>query len=61
MLADFNYELKHIAGTKNWADPLSRRPDHDDGKGDNENMIALPDEVFVRTLALTAFDQQIVE
>jgi hypothetical protein len=61
MLADFNYKLKHIAGTKNWADPLSRRPDHNDGKGDNENMIALPNEVFVRTLALTAFDQQIVK
>jgi hypothetical protein len=61
MLADFNYELKHIAGTRNWADPLSRRPDHDDGKGDNEDMIALPDEVFVRTLSLSAFDQRIVE
>jgi hypothetical protein len=23
-LADFDYELKHIVGTKNWADPLSR-------------------------------------
>ena len=25
VLADFDYELHHIKGTKNWADPLSRR------------------------------------
>jgi hypothetical protein len=58
-LEDFDYELRHIAGTKNWADPLSRRPDHDDGKGDNEDMVALPDKAFVRIIDLTILDQQI--
>lgn len=60
-LEDFNYELRHIAGTKNWVDPLSQRPDHEDGKGDNEDMIALPDKVFARTTDLTLLDQQIEE
>jgi hypothetical protein len=59
LLANFNYELRHIAGTRNWANPLSRRPDHDDGKGDNEDVVALPNEAFVRTLNLSLLDQRI--
>src|ERR1700730_13170266 len=58
-LADFDYELRHIARTRNWADALSRRPDHDDGKGDNEKMTALPEEVFVRAATLTELDQEV--
>jgi hypothetical protein len=30
-LADFDFELVHLPGKRNQADPLSRRPDHDDG------------------------------
>lgn len=45
-LEDFNYQLKHIPGAKNRADALSRRPDHDDGMGDNEHVVALPNAVF---------------
>jgi hypothetical protein len=60
-LADFDYELKHIVGTKNWADPLSRRPNHDDGKGDNEQMIALPSEVFARVIDITSIKKQVIE
>ena len=56
VLADFDYELHHIKGTKNWADPLSRRPDHDDGKEDNEAMIALPAEVFARAASMNQVD-----
>jgi hypothetical protein len=58
-LADFDFELRHIAGTKNWADPLSRRPDHDDGKGDNEQMIALLEEVFARAVDITQIEEKV--
>jgi hypothetical protein len=58
-LADYNIELKHLPGTKNHADPLSRRPDHDDGSTDNESVTALPDELFTKVIETTAIDQQI--
>ena len=32
------------------SDALSRRPDHDDGKSDNEDIVMIPDQVFVRRL-----------
>jgi hypothetical protein len=35
ILADYNISIEHHPGTKNRADPLSRRPDHDDGSRDN--------------------------
>jgi hypothetical protein len=46
ILANFDYELHHIKGVKNWANPLSQCPDHDDGREDNDAIIALPKEVF---------------
>ena len=58
-LADFNIKLQHLPGTKNRADPLSRRPDYDDGTGDNEQVTALPDELFARVMETTALDQQV--
>ena len=58
-LADFNIELQHLPGTKNRADPLSRRPNYDDGTGDNEQVTALPNEIFARVMETTALDQQI--
>ena len=36
MLADYNIELKHLPGTKNCANPLSRWPDHNNGSNNNE-------------------------
>jgi len=58
-LADLNVKLKHLPGIKNRADPLSRRPDHDDGSGDNEQVTALPDKLFTRVIETTALDQQV--
>ena len=46
-LADYDLELKHLPGTKNRADPLSQRPDHDNRSEDNQEVTALPDELFV--------------
>ena len=58
-LADFNLELRHLPGIKNRADPLSRRPDYDDGSNDNEQVTALPDNLFTRMIETMALDQQI--
>ena len=48
ILADYNISIEHHPGTKNRADPLSRRPDHDDGSWDNLNITVLPDQLFAR-------------
>src|ERR1700682_1264598 len=60
-MAEFPLELKHIAVRKNRADPLSRRPDYDDGSKDNEEVVALPDKLFVRTIQTSGFDHMITD
>jgi len=48
-LSKYNFMLKHIAGTKNArADALSRRSNYDTGEGDNEDVIVLPHDIFIR-------------
>jgi hypothetical protein len=42
-MADFPLELWRIDGKNNRADPLLRRPDHDDSSDNNEGVVALPD------------------
>jgi ribonuclease HI len=50
-LEEYNYEIHHIAGKKNGrADALPRQPDYDTGNRDNDNILVLPDEVFVQAL-----------
>src|SRR5580698_6939211 len=58
-MADFPLELRHIAGKKNRADPLSRCPDYDDGSHDNEGTVALPETIFGRIIEATALDQMV--
>jgi len=48
-LSEYNFVLKHIARTKNArADALSRRSDYDTGEGDNEVVVILPHEIFIK-------------
>ncbi len=48
-LSEYNFILKHIAGTKNArADALSRRSDYDMGSEDNDNVVVLPEERFIK-------------
>ena len=61
ILADFNLEIRHIAGTKNWADPLSRRPDLKPEEGDNEDVVALPDAIFAKTVHITQEEDSIIK
>ena len=50
---EFDFEICHIPGKANSrADTLSRRPDYDQGMRDNENIIILPEEVFVQTVTI---------
>jgi hypothetical protein len=58
-LADFNLEIKHLLGRHNQADPLSRHPDYDDGSQDNEEVMALPDSLFIKLIESMALDKQI--
>jgi len=60
-MAEFPLELKHIAGKKNRADPLSRRPDYDDGSKDNKEVVALPESLFIKANEMEGLDQIIAK
>jgi len=60
-MAEFPLELKHIAGRKNRADPLSRRPDYDDGSKDNDEVVALPDKLFIKAIRTSGFDHMVTD
>ena len=52
-LADYDIEIHHLKGSANrQADALSRRPDFDQGEGDNEGVVVLPDALFTRLTTL---------
>jgi hypothetical protein len=47
ILSEYHFTIHHIPGNKNSrADALSRRPDYNQGKDDNENVILLPEHLF---------------
>jgi hypothetical protein len=46
-LSKYNFELKHIVGTANCADVLLQCPDYNDGSNDNEDVVALPNHLFL--------------
>jgi len=60
-MAKFPLELKHIAGKKNRADPLCRRPDYDDGSKDNEEVVALLESLFIKAIETEGLDQIIAK
>lgn len=46
-LSNYHFSLHHKPGkTNQWVDLLSRRPDHQAGENDNENVIVLKPEIF---------------
>ncbi len=48
-LSEYNFVLKHIAGMKNArADALSQRSDYDMGSGDNDDVVILPEDIFIK-------------
>ena len=49
-LSEYNIKLKNILGRENGrADMLSRQPDYNQGKKDNQNVIVLPGEMFIQS------------
>jgi hypothetical protein len=60
-LADYNLEIHHRPGPQNRADALSRRPDYDDGKEDNQDVIPLPNSLFIEKLRSAALEALIQE
>jgi hypothetical protein len=49
-LGDYNIQLVHKPGVTNKADLLSRCPDFDQGKADNEEVLVLPPHLFVNAV-----------
>ena len=49
-LADYDIKIHHLKGSTNGqADALSRQPDFDQGEGDNEGIVVLPDTLFMQS------------
>ena len=56
---EFDFEIRHIPGKANSrADALSRRPDYDQGTKDNENIVVLPENVFIRAVTIAGDEQE---
>jgi RNase H-like domain found in reverse transcriptase len=60
-LAEYDFKLVHKPGKQNKADHLSRRPDYDEGKADNEDILVLPDRLFARALSLMDMEQWVYD
>ena len=60
ILADYNISIKHHPGTKNRADPLSCRPDHNNGSRDNLNVTVLPDQLFARVTDIVDIETVVI-
>ena len=58
MMAEYDLKLKHLPGIKNRADALSRRPDYYKGE-DNDQVTALPEKLFIRTMEFMALERQL--
>ena len=58
-LMEFDFKIHHIPGKANSrADALSRRPDYNQGMRDDENIIVLPEDVFVRVTTITRNEEE---
>ena len=56
---EYDFKLRHIAGTRNGrADALSRRPDHNQGKDDNKQLVVLPAKLFTQSHARIAGSEE---
>jgi RNase H-like domain found in reverse transcriptase len=60
-LADYRFKLVHKPGASNKADHLSRQPDYDDGKGDNEDVQVLADKLFANAVVSLDIEQEVYD
>jgi hypothetical protein len=59
-LAEYNFKLIHKPGKYNKADHLSRRPDYNEGKEDNQDITVLKDKLFVCAMALNTLEELVL-
>ena len=59
-MEEFNFRLIHKPGQTNKADALSQNPGIDTGGRDNEAVVVLPDQLFVRVAATLQLEQEVV-
>jgi hypothetical protein len=55
-LSEYNYHLVHRPGKLNKADALSRPPGAEKGKHDNEDILVLPQKLFVQAVEVPALE-----
>ena len=53
---DYNFHLVHQLGTANKADALSRWPDFHKGSNDNDNVMVLPQTLFINATTTSSLD-----
>jgi hypothetical protein len=58
-LSEYNYHLVHQPGKLNKADALSQPPGAEEGKHDNEDVLVLPQKLFVRAAEVSTLEQQL--
>ena len=59
LLADYNIQLVHKPGMTNRADHLSQWPDYDTGEGDNKEITALPNHLFINTINMAIMERKL--
>jgi Integrase zinc binding domain len=60
-LADFNFEIIHKPGATNQADALSQHPAIPKEENKNEDVIVLPDKLFVQAIEVATIETQVWE
>jgi len=61
-LANYNLKIIHKSEALNHTDALSRWPNYDNGKDDNTNTTALPDDLFIKHInSLTLYEKVAME
>ena len=61
-LLEYNVKLKNIPGWENRrADMLSRRPDYDQGEKDNQDIVVLPEEMFIKRGTLSCIPEELLQ
>jgi hypothetical protein len=60
-LAEYDFVLVYIPGKANHADHLSWHPGYDPGMHDNEDILVLPDQLFINPMQLSGLEADIVE
>jgi RNase H-like domain found in reverse transcriptase len=60
-LANYQFTLVHKPGVSNKADHLSRQPDYNEGKGDNEDIQVLLNKLFANTIMSLDVEQAVYD